>query len=212
MALASSQVSTAFLPSSPPLRLVQQMLPKSIQLLISSFIYSSDLVNGHQSFLSIPNPVQPPNLSFHLRHLHALSNTSRNIFQNVPPRVSASFLDDGSSIRTRMMNVHKPLHPPGKRLNSSVSMLGWDLEPIPAPNVTDRATLHMLAKMTSNAYVNNNEKEWYELPGNWSVRVIPLSITIPHSSTHRTIRSAGNQTKTVSEVMSSSPPTTPQLS
>lgn len=54
VALASSQVSTAFLPSSPPLRLVQQMLPKSIQLLISSFIYSSDLVNGHQSFLSIP--------------------------------------------------------------------------------------------------------------------------------------------------------------
>jgi len=46
--------------------------------------------------------------------------------------------------------------------------LGWELEPIPAPDITDPNTVRELAKMTNNAYVREGEKDWYELERHWN--------------------------------------------
>jgi len=44
---------------------------------------------------------------------------------------------------------------------------GWDLRATLAPNVSDRATLLELAKMTHNAYFEPSDKEWHDIGGNW---------------------------------------------
>ena len=43
----------------------------------------------------------------------------------------------------------------------------WDDEEIEGPNVEDRQTLLMLAKMTYNAYVEPQDKDWYDLGEGW---------------------------------------------
>jgi putative lipase involved disintegration of autophagic bodies len=81
-----------------------------------------------------------------------------------------------------MLYTHQPLHPPGR--NAQVSTLGWELKPVPAPDVTDSDTVLGLAKMTNNAYAHEGDKDWYELDGHWNVRALflflPQLISLVH--------------------------------
>lgn len=53
--------------------------------------------------------------------------------------------------------------------------LPWDEDEVDGPDVNDRETLLMLAKMTYNAYVQPTDPDWYELGEKWpNVRVITL--------------------------------------
>jgi len=45
--------------------------------------------------------------------------------------------------------------------------LDWDEDEIPGPDVSKRETLLLLAKMTSNAYVEPNTDGWYNLTDGW---------------------------------------------
>ena len=54
------------------------------------------------------------------------------------------------------------------------TILDWDEEEIVGPDVESRETLLALAKMTSNAYLQPDDKEWYPLGKNWTtVRLQP---------------------------------------
>lgn len=46
--------------------------------------------------------------------------------------------------------------------------LDWDEGEVVGPNVESRETLLLLAKMTNNAYIQPEDKEWYPLGGNWT--------------------------------------------
>ena len=46
--------------------------------------------------------------------------------------------------------------------------LDWNEEEIIGPDVESRETLLILAKMTSNAYLQPDDKGWYPLGENWT--------------------------------------------
>lgn len=48
------------------------------------------------------------------------------------------------------------------------TILDWDEEEVMGPDVNSRETLLMLAKMTSNAYLQPDDKGWYPLGENWT--------------------------------------------
>ena len=51
---------------------------------------------------------------------------------------------------------------------SQSTLLNWGEEEIVGPDVESRETLLALAKMTSNAYLQPDDKEWYSLGKNWT--------------------------------------------
>ena len=134
-------------------------------------------------FLSndIPMPPQPTqrdnSLKFELRHYHAVSADARVVFADVPS--SAQLTDTPYVIRTRSISTFRP---PSfddflrvrslswqKGEAAAAETLRWDEEETTAPDVESRETLHLLAKMTNNAYVEPGSAEWYELDGEWTV-------------------------------------------
>ncbi|KAG9055082.1 putative lipase atg15 [Serendipita sp. 407] len=52
--------------------------------------------------------------------------------------------------------------------DSQSTALDWDDMEIPAPDVTDRLTVHELAKLTGNAYALPDQKGWYDTDGKWN--------------------------------------------
>jgi hypothetical protein len=68
--------------------------------------------------------------------------------------------------------------------------LDWDEEEIVGPNVESRETLLVLAKMTNNAYLQPDDKEWYSLGENWTtVRLHPsFGPSTTHSFPHVGLR------------------------
>jgi hypothetical protein len=138
------------------------MLPKSLLLLISALTTSYNGVDGQQVVLEQATP----GLTFQLRHVHAsLPDSSRSLFADVDPKLS--FQDSDQFLQTNNIMLHKPRFLDAPSLNVG----HWDLEPVLAPNVSDRATLLELAKMTKNAYFEPDDKEWYDLKGRWKVRL-----------------------------------------
>ncbi|KAH8831375.1 alpha/beta-hydrolase [Flagelloscypha sp. PMI_526] len=125
-------------------------------------------------------------LTFHLRHLHAVSSDSAKvIFSDVTPRMldSSSTVSSDSdrellssySVSTDSVLVHRP---PTKELHAQAilrskfdgqsSNFPWDEEEMLAPNTSSRATLLTLAKMTNNAYLLPGDKGWYDLGDQWN--------------------------------------------
>lgn len=56
-----------------------------------------------------------------------------------------------------------------QRTSDLADTLSWHEERIETPNISSVATLSALAKMTSNAYVNVDDKDWFDLDGKWNV-------------------------------------------
>lgn len=48
------------------------------------------------------------------------------------------------------------------------ALLDWDEEETVGPDTESRDTLLVLAKMTSNAYLQPDDKGWYSLGENWT--------------------------------------------
>lgn len=127
------------------------LLPHTLQALFSYIMWQS-----HSS------PAATHSIKFQLRHEHAISDTGRNIFSNVP----SSFAPTVHMLSASPQMVHKPstfaAHSHA-RWNSYSPL--WHEDEILAPNVTDRNTLLTLAKMTSNDYTTPDQKDWYHLDG-----------------------------------------------
>lgn len=161
-------------------------------------------------WLSLSNvlDVKPKELSFQLRHIHAHAG-ARVLFADVPPQArlashfSNSGLDGNASsndvytLRTRRRTAHRPRSHAAfldarrrSMLHAESAELLWDEEEVEGPDVEDRETLRLLAKMTYNAYVRlfvlnaaevcsahlcaccryvePVDKDWYDLGDKWT--------------------------------------------
>lgn len=130
-----------------------------------------------------PLDISPPRdyLQFELRHLHAVSPSSRVVFSNVNPVLWRN-VDEDYSVATRQLSTHRPpsfdvfsaARSRSMRLGQSES-LSWEQDEVAGPDVETRETLLTLAKMANNAYLQPDESGWYDLEGNWtSVRFLFL--------------------------------------
>lgn len=151
------------------------LLPSALHLLLTLTIWPPE---------PAPNPARAAGaLQFHLRHEHALSFTSRNIFRDVPS-TSQLVASDALSLSTSPVTVHRPNSRAAFRAARArwrsggyAETLEWDDTEVQAPNVSSRTTLQTLAKMTNNAYSEPGDKEWYDIGSDWdvvSIHVVPL--------------------------------------
>jgi lipase ATG15 len=154
------------------------MLPTS--LLISLLLAISATTT------QVPLVYQPSPLTFHLRHLHAVTNTSRILFSDVSQEESLQNsihgTQDSYTLMTRMMKTHRPssfasfararMKPYPWGDEDEPEGLSWGEDDVLGPDVTHRESLLHLAKMTNNAYAypnNGDGREWYDLGHNWNI-------------------------------------------
>jgi lipase ATG15 len=140
----------------------EEMLPRTLFVQIIALLYGLEQLHAQQTVLQ-----SQQGSNFRLRHVHGLSNTSRTIFQDVPEYISSSQLQP-SPIHSRALRAYKRSSLDSGRGNLS-SFGEWKVEPITAPDISDPDTVLELAKMTNNAYVKEDDKDWYDLEGDWSV-------------------------------------------
>ena len=134
--------------------------------------------DSHQS-ITPAAPTAVPRLTFQLRHLHAVSEHGHVLFSNVHHTSYAGNLTADASeeytVDTRLLPSYRPPSLDAVKNARYRSMkygqstlMDWDEEEIPGPNIESRETLLTLAKMTSNAYLQPDEEEWYPLGENWT--------------------------------------------
>src|ERR1700754_1546226 len=108
------------------------MLPKSSLLFLSTFFVNYYVAGAQQAILEQATP----GLTFQLRHLHALlPDNSQSLFAHVDSLYSLA--DPDQILQTNTLLVHKPQFLDIHTLNVG----HWDLRPVLAPNISDRATL-----------------------------------------------------------------------
>lgn len=173
-------------------------------------------------FYSLLALFSPPSsrlpLELELRHLHAVSPDGHVVFSDIPqqPNLAASY-----SVNTRILKSHRPSsfqafsHARIQSLRFAQSTpLHWEEDDVLGPDVEDRESLLVLAKMTNNAYLKPEDAQWYDLGANWTAVCPPNRhrLTSSLNPPLRHTQSAGNQTKTASEVTYLPLQTTPRLS
>lgn len=146
--------------------MIFDIFPVTFRLLLASLLWKEDLQS------------RTPRLSFHLRHQHAVTNTSRVIFSDVG---SSQLLSHSLStpadphtydVETSHLLTHRPssyaaFHDARLRsmLHGQNDGALWHPEEVFGPDVTDRETLLSLAKMSSNAYTASPDTDWYSVDG-----------------------------------------------
>lgn len=160
------------------------MLPLTLISLIGPLV--DWLAPSHAPTIPTAQKEKSPELRFQLRHLHGLTNNSRVVFSDVP--TSPKYLSVYGSVteelsrpaKTRRLNVSRPTSREAyvrardrSRLygeKAELNTLQWDEDEVVGPDVTNRETLLLLAKMTSNSYYNTpGQAGWYELNEGWNV-------------------------------------------
>ncbi|KAG6897881.1 hypothetical protein C0992_009679 [Termitomyces sp. T32_za158] len=135
-----------------------QALPTALYTLIASLLWSSE------------NSSQEP-LRFQLRHEHALTKHSRNVFTDIYPSFVADTYDvpavNIKSTRPDSYNAFMAARSQSMRQLQSTS-LEWQDEDVLGPDVTKRKTLLQLAKMTYNSYATPGQSDWYDLGSGWN--------------------------------------------
>lgn len=112
-------------------------------------------------------------LSFQLRHLHALTPSGNIVLQDVLP--TAAGVQEALKVRTRIQHTVKPAsfdaYQSARRAlrdRARIADIGWLEDEVQGPDVESRETLRTLAMMTSNAYYEPGEKGWYDLGAGWN--------------------------------------------
>ncbi|KDQ59869.1 hypothetical protein JAAARDRAFT_175419 [Jaapia argillacea MUCL 33604] len=153
-----------------------QWLPSALHLLLSSLLWTPK------------SAIKDTSLRFQLRHEHAVTNNSKTIFSDVPP----NFTQESLRISTRPLRAHRPVSQTTFHNARMSSMLrtGSDMQPervlwedieVLGPEVGERETLSVLAKMTNNAYYESAEpipKDWYDLGSDWNAVSQPGSFCL----------------------------------
>lgn len=153
------------------------MLPKS--LLISLFAAIPVTANQVPLVYTQASP-----LTFHLRHVHVVTNSSRILFADVPQESTGDDFRDAQepyTLMTRMMKTHRPssfaahararMRPSSWVAEDDVQELSWGEEDIVGPDITCRESLLHLAKMSNNAYAlpdGANGRKWYDPGDMWN--------------------------------------------
>lgn len=135
-----------------------QALPTALYTLIVSLLWSREdsTQESHR---------------FHLRHEHALTRDSRNVFTDIPLSFVADTYDipitNVKSTHADSFNAFMAARSQSMRQLQSVP-LEWKDEDVPGPDVTKRKTLLQLAKMTYNSYATSGQGDWYDLGSGWN--------------------------------------------
>jgi hypothetical protein len=120
-------------------------------------------------------PIFPLRNNFRLRHFHAVTPSAHVYFADVP--IHSSLHADSQPLSIPVVPV-RTARPPSAAVFAkarALSMRGqsttldWEEDQIPGPDVSKRETLLLLAKMTSNAYIEPNTDGWYNLTDEWDV-------------------------------------------
>jgi len=142
-------------------------------------------------------PTAASRLTFQLRHLHAVSEHGHVLLSNIDHASYAgnftSYSSEEYTVDTKLLPSYRPPSFDAVRNARYRSMkfgqstpLDWGEEEIVGPDVESRETLLVLAKMTSNAYLQPDDKGWYPLGENWTtVRLQPY---LEPSTTHMFLR------------------------
>jgi lipase ATG15 len=120
-----------------------------------------------------------PQLTFQLRHLHAISEYGHVLLSDVDHTSYqgnvTTYTSEKYTLDTRIMSAHRL--PSFDALSDAryrsmkfgqSTLLDWDEEEIVGPDVESRETLLILAKMTNNSYLQPEDKGWYPLGENWT--------------------------------------------
>jgi hypothetical protein len=139
----------------------------TLRLLLASLFWKEDALQA-----------RTPLLSFHLRHQHAVTNTSRVIFSDVGPSQLLShslstpadpytYDVDTSRLLTYRPSSYAAFHDARLRsmLHGQNDGTLWHPDEVLGPDVTDRETLLSLAKMSNNAYTAVPDAGWYKVDG-----------------------------------------------
>ena len=138
------------------------------------------LTNLILTFFSIflPPEIQTPphnTLNFRLRHFHAVTPSAHVYFADVP--LYSSLHEDSQPLSIPITPV-RTARPPSAAafaearalsMRGQSTTLDWQEDEIPGPDVSKRETLLLLAKMTSNAYIEPNTDGWYNLTDEWGI-------------------------------------------
>ena len=153
----------------------------------------------HSLFLTFYNPYPPPTyvasggasrLTFQLRHLHATSEHGHVLFSDVDCRPLCggnltTYVSEIYTLDTKFTSIHRPrsfdaiedARYRSMKFDQS-TQLDWHEDEIIGPDTESRETLLALAKMTSNAYLQPNDKGWYSLGGNWTTVRLTLTLAL----------------------------------
>jgi lipase ATG15 len=114
-------------------------------------------------------------LDFRLRHFHAVTPSAHVYFADVPFHSSLHTDVQPLSIPTSPVRTARPQSAAAFAEARSLSIRGqsavldWEVEDIQGPDISKRETLLLLAKMTSNSYVEPDTDGWYNLTNDWDV-------------------------------------------
>ena len=160
-------------PQTRPTELVGN-IPSTAMMLLSFANFILPLFN----ILFPPNVPQRPisqALTFRLRHFHAVTPSAHVYFADAPPFSTLNADMHPLSISTTPVRTSRPISVSAFSEARALSMRGqsaaldWEDYELPGPNVTKRETLLLLAKMTSNAYVEPDTDAWYNLTDEWGI-------------------------------------------
>jgi len=138
------------------------------------------LTNFLTTFLDLflpPGVLQHPTrdaLNFRLRHFHAVTPSANVYFADVSSHSSLHAEAPPFSIPISPVGTVRPRSAAAFTQARALSVRGqsaaldWDEDWIPGPDVSKRETL-LLAKMTSDAYVEPNTNGWYNLTDEWDI-------------------------------------------
>ena len=114
-------------------------------------------------------------LNFRLRHFHAVTPSAHVYFADVPLHPSLHPDSQPLSIPIAPVRIARPPSPAAfseareLSLHGQSTTLDWEEGDIMGPDVSKRETLLLLAKMTSNAYVEPDTDWWYNLTDEWDI-------------------------------------------
>jgi hypothetical protein len=144
------------------------LLPSLTNFILALFgIFLPSDVSQHPTF--------PPRNTFRLRHFHAVTPSAHVYFADIPLYASLHADSQPFSIPIAPVRTARPPSAAAFAEARALSMRGqsatldWDEDQIPGPDVSKRETLLLLAKMTSNAYVEPDTDGWYNLTDKWGV-------------------------------------------
>lgn len=145
--------------------MIYNLLPATIQYLLATYLWQADV------------PRQSSSVKFELRHAHGLvTNTSRVVFSDI---ASTGLMSETFEVQTMPLRVSKPRSQSdffSARFRRTGHEPLWDESDTVGPNVRERETLKLLAKMTSNAYSHPGNKDWYDIGTEWNSVRLPISI------------------------------------
>jgi len=184
----------------------RERLRRVIAVIVAVMLPSLFLDLFNSLFPVFYNPYQPitptastaaSRLTFQLRHLHAVSEHGHVLLSNIDHASYAgkfaSYSSEEYTVDTKPLSSYRPpsfdavTNARYRSMKFSQSTpLDWGEEEIVGPDVESRETLLVLAKMTSNAYLQPDDKQWYPLGENWTT--VRLQPSLEPSKAHMSLR------------------------